>query len=81
MPRPVRDTAHAVISRDIGWYVAECLEMPVVAQGRTIDEVVAGLRLALERRLGMDDASKFGLTRSPRVIVSFEFSLSRGSRR
>jgi hypothetical protein len=81
VPRSVRDTVHAVVSRDIGWYVGECLEIPVVAQGRTIDEVVAGLRLALERRLAMDDPSKFGLTRSPRVMISFEFNLSRAARR
>ena len=81
VPRAVRDTAHAVVSRDIGWYVGECLEIPVVAQGRTIDEVVAGLRIALERRLAMDDPAKFGLTRSPRVMISFEFNLSRSARR
>jgi hypothetical protein len=81
VPRAIRDTAHAVISRDVAWYVAECLEIPVIAQGRTIDEVVAGLRLALERRLDMDDPARFGLTRSPRVVLSFEFTLSRPPRR
>jgi hypothetical protein len=80
VPRGIRDTAHAVISRDFAWYVAECLEIPVVAQGRTIDEVVAGLRLAIERRLALDDPARFGLTRSPRVAISFEFSLSRLAR-
>lgn len=75
-PRPVRDTAHAVLSRDVGWYVAECLEVPVVAQGRTLDEVVAGLRLALERRLATDDPSRFGLTRSPRVVISLEIRVN-----
>jgi hypothetical protein len=75
-PRPVRDTAHAVLSRDVGWYVAECLEVPVVAQGRTLDEVVAGLRLALERRLATDDPSRFGLTRSLRVVISLEIRVN-----
>ena len=76
VPRAIRDTAHAVVSRDVGWYVAECLEVPVVAQGRTLDEVVAGLRLALERRLATDDPARFGLTRSPRVVVSLELRVS-----
>jgi hypothetical protein len=80
VPRAIRDTAHAVISRDAGWYVAECLEIPVIAHGRTMDEVVAGLRLAMERRLATDDPSRFGLTRAPRVVMSFEISLSRAPR-
>jgi hypothetical protein len=76
-PRPVRDTAHAVVSRDIGWYVVECLEVPVVAQGRTFDEVVVALRTGLERRLNTDDPARYGLTRSPRVILTYELRLSR----
>lgn len=77
VPRPVRDTAHAVVSRDIGWYVAECLEVPVVAQGRTLDEVVSALRSGIERRLSTTDPARFGLTRSPRVILSYELRLTR----
>lgn len=81
LSRTIRDTAHAVVSRDLGGYMAECLEVPVVAQGRTMDEVVTGLRLALERRLATDDPMRFGLTRAPRVVITFEFSLSRAARR
>jgi hypothetical protein len=38
---PARDTIHAVASRSRGWYVAECLEIAVVTQGRTLDELVS----------------------------------------
>lgn len=81
IPRPVRDTAHAVISRDIGWFVAECLEIPVVAHGRTLDEVTSALRVGIERRLATDDPIRFGLTRAPRVIVSYELRLARSGNR
>ncbi len=81
VPRAVRDTAHAVVSRDIGWYVAECLEIPVIAQGRTLDEVVSALRVGIERRLATGDPVRFGLTRAPRVMLSFELRLSRSSTR
>jgi hypothetical protein len=76
-PRPTRDTAHAVVSRDIGWYVAECLEVPVIAQGRTLDELVVALRSVIERRLETDDPARFGLTRAPRIVLAYEFRLSR----
>jgi hypothetical protein len=80
--RAIRDTAHAVVSRDLGWYVAECLEVPVVAQGRTLDEVVVALRAGIERRMGgADDPARFGLTRSPRVVLTFEFRLTRAAPR
>jgi hypothetical protein len=81
VPRPTRDTVHAVVSRDIGWYVAECLEIPVIAQGRTLDEVVAALRTGIERRLATDNPARFGLTRAPRVMLSYEMRLSRGAPR
>jgi hypothetical protein len=79
-PRPVRDTAHAVVSRDTGWYVAECLEVPVIAQGRTLDELVVALRTGIERRLDTDDPTRFGLTRSPRVVLTYEFRMAHGTR-
>ena len=77
VPRATRDTAHAVVARDATWYVAECLEVPVVAQGRTLDEAVALLRAGIDRRLELDDPARFGITRSPRVIVTYEFRLAR----
>ena len=47
----------AVISREEGWYVARCLELGVVSQGKTIDEAQANLREAVELYLedGDDD--------------------------
>ncbi len=36
-------------------YVAECLEIPVVTQGRTLDEVTRNLREAVELHLEGED--------------------------
>jgi len=44
---PPRDTVHAVVTRSRGWYVAECLEVAVVTQGHTLDELVTNLREAV----------------------------------
>jgi predicted RNase H-like HicB family nuclease len=42
-------TLHATVSRgESGWYVAQCLEVDVVSQGKTPDEALANLREALE---------------------------------
>ncbi len=41
-------TYTAVVHREENWYVAECSEVGVVSQGRTIDEAVANLEEATE---------------------------------
>lgn len=69
---PERSTIHAVMTRSEGWFVAECLEVAVVTQGRTLDETLANLREALELHLDPDELARLGLTSAPRLVVSFE---------
>ena len=48
----------AVITREDNWYVAHCIELGVVSQGKTIEETQANLKEAVELYLesfGMDD--------------------------
>ena len=63
---------HAVISFSESWYVAECLEVAVVTQGRSLDEALANLRSALELHLDDEELARAGLPSSPRLIVSYE---------
>ena len=73
-----RTSIHAVVSESEGQYVAECLEVAVVTQGRSLDETLANLREALALYLDGDDAdpnnrvTRLGLSPSPRLMVSFE---------
>ena len=53
-------------------YVAECLEIPVVTQGRTLDEVTRNLREAVELHLEGEDLAELGLAPSPSILVTFE---------
>jgi predicted RNase H-like HicB family nuclease len=53
-------------------YVAECLEIPVVTQGATLDEVSANLREAVALHLEGQDLAEMGLAPSPSVIVTLE---------
>jgi predicted RNase H-like HicB family nuclease len=41
-------TFSAVVSRDGGWFVAQCCEVDVASQGETEAEALANLREALE---------------------------------
>ncbi|MDZ8026570.1 MAG: type II toxin-antitoxin system HicB family antitoxin [Nostoc sp. SerVER01] len=53
-------------------YVAECLEVSVVTQGETLDEVVYNLREAVALHLEDEDPTQFGLVDKPSLLVTFE---------
>ena len=67
-----RDTVHAVVTESEGWYVAECLELAVVTQARSFDELLANLREALALHLEGEDPAWLGLSPAPRLSVSYE---------
>jgi predicted RNase H-like HicB family nuclease len=71
---PPRDTVHAVVTRSRGWYVAECLEVAVVTQGHTLDELVANLGEAVGLHLEGGDAARQGLVRAPRIALTYEIA-------
>ena len=53
-------------------YVAECLEIPVVTQGATLDETVANLREATGLHLEGVDLAGMGLAASPTLVITME---------
>jgi predicted RNase H-like HicB family nuclease len=53
-------------------YVAECLEIPVVTQGATLDEVARNLLEAVELHLAGQDLSELGLAADPTILVTLE---------
>jgi predicted RNase H-like HicB family nuclease len=53
-------------------YVAECVEIPVVTQGGTLDETIANLREAAELHLQGEDLSELGLAANPTLVVTME---------
>jgi predicted RNase H-like HicB family nuclease len=53
-------------------YVAECLDLPVVTQGATLDETVANLREAVALHLEGEDLAALGLAPHPSLLVILE---------
>jgi predicted RNase H-like HicB family nuclease len=70
----VRDAIHAVTYRSEGFYVGECLEVAVVSQGRTLDELVSNLQDAIGLHLE-GDREIFGVTTNPRLVMTYEVRL------
>lgn len=55
-----------------GGYVAECLNLAVVTQGKTLDETVQNLREAISLHLEGEDPGEMGLVSNPPVLVTKE---------
>ncbi len=74
--RALRSVLHAVVVWEGAWFVAECLEIAVVTQGRTLDETADALREAVALHLAGEDLSALGLTRTPRLVIQYETTLA-----
>jgi predicted RNase H-like HicB family nuclease len=68
----MRRTIKAFISRGETHYVAECLEISVVTQGKTLDETIANLKEAVGLFLEGEDPAEFDLAPNPSLLVTFE---------
>ena len=55
-------------------FVAECLDLPIVTQGQTLDEVIHNLRDALELHLEDEDLPSLGFSQHPPIVVNFEMA-------
>lgn len=53
-------------------YVAECLEIPVVTQGATVDQVIHNLQEAVQLHLEDENLAELGLAPDPTIIVTLE---------
>ena len=54
------------------YYVAECIDLPVVTQGKTLDELVKNLKEAIELHLDGENLEDFDISSNPTVIANFE---------
>lgn len=68
-------TIHAIVRRGESQYVAECLELAVVTQGKTLDEAVRNLQEAVVLHLEGEDLQSLGLLSEPTLVVTLELEL------
>ena len=72
MKENLQHTIKAFIRKGEKYYVAECLEIPVVTQGKTLDEVVGNLKEAVALHLEGEDLEQIGLVPNPALIITLE---------
>ena len=54
------------------YYIAECLDLPVVTQGKTLDELIANLKEAIELQLAGENLANFDLVAEPSIMANIE---------
>ncbi len=54
------------------YYIGEGLDLPIVTQGATLDEVMANLKDALDLHLEGEDLSEIDIASHPSALVNFE---------
>lgn len=67
-----RRTIQVRIFRGESKYVAECMDLPVVTEGETLDEVTANIREAISLHLEGEDLAELGLAENPAVVATME---------
>ena len=71
--KSLQHTIKAIIRRgEESGYVAECVEISVVTQGGTLDEVTRNLQEAVALHLEGEDLAEFGLAQNPTSVVTIE---------
>jgi predicted RNase H-like HicB family nuclease len=67
-----RRTIQVHIFRGEKMYVAECMDLPVVTEGATLDEVTANIREAIGLHLEGEDLAELGLAPNPAIVATME---------
>jgi len=65
-------TIKAYVYKGDTHYVAECMNVAVVTQGKTLDETIANLREAVALYLEGEDPAELGLAADPGLVVTLE---------
>ena len=68
----MRRTIKAFVSRGEDHYVAECLEVGVVTQGKTLDETIANLQEAVALYLEGENPQDLDLAANPSLLITLE---------
>ena len=60
------------ISRGEHQFVAECLDLPIVTQALTLDELTENIREAIGLHLQGEDLNALGLAPNPTILATME---------
>jgi len=59
------------------YYVAECVDLPIVTQGKTMDELVENIKEAIELHLEGEDLEELGISPHFAVLINMELEYAK----
>jgi predicted RNase H-like HicB family nuclease len=65
-------TVKAFVWKGETHYVAECVDIAVVTQGKTLDETLRNLQEAVALHLEGEDLAELGFAPDPNILVTME---------
>lgn len=65
------------ISKGDKYYVAEGIDLPIVTQGKTLDELAYNIQEAVELHLEEENLADFDLAPDPSVLLNLELPINR----
>ena len=68
----MKRTIQVRISRGDRLFVAECLDLPVVTQAATLDELASNIREAIGLHLEGEDLTALGFSANPTILATRE---------
>ena len=68
----MRHSIKAFVYKGESYYVAECMEIAVVTQGKTLDDTITNLQEAVALHLEGENLADFDLAPNPSLLVTFE---------
>ena len=68
----MKRTIQVRISRGDRQFVAECLDLPVVTQAHTLDELAVNIREAIGLHLEDEDLPALGIASNPTILATME---------
>jgi len=68
----VKRTIQVRIFRGEKQYVAECLDLPVVTEAPTLDELAANIREAIALHLEGEDLAELGVSKGATILATTE---------
>ena len=69
---PLQRTIHAIVRKYDGYFVASCLEVSAVTDGRTLDELVCNLQEAIGLCLEGENPADLGLIANPGITLIYQ---------
>ena len=68
----MKRTIQVRISRGERQFVAECLDLPVVTQAPSLDELAANIQEAIGLHLAGEDLAALGIAEHPTILATME---------